>query len=161
MPSTLLCILHRLHCRGRLQSCADALGDVNSLVPHAVQLSHLDCLVPSAPQLVSLPFFSRRHLMPIDRKFPMPACPYHPRERHARGNLFDPRKIRLWQCLEATEMRFCSGDMANRSFRFSRALESFKPALVLPFRLSFRHLFYMVLATLSPAILDTSSTRSL
>ncbi|KAJ4164305.1 hypothetical protein LMH87_005982 [Akanthomyces muscarius] len=51
MPSTLLCILHRLHCRGRLQSCANALGDVNSLVPHAVQLSHLDCLVPSAPQL--------------------------------------------------------------------------------------------------------------
>lgn len=93
MPSTLLCILHRLHCRGRLQSCANALGDVNSLVPPAVQLSHLDCLVLSAPQLVSLPFFSRRHIMPIDRKFPMPACPYHPRERRARGNLFDPRKF--------------------------------------------------------------------
>ena len=160
MPST-LCILHLLHCRGRLQSCANALGDVNSLVPHAVQLSHLDCLVASAPQPVSLPFSPPQAPHANRSKVSHASLPLPSKGAARQGKLIRSPQIRLWQCLEATEMRFCSGDMANRSLGFSRALESFKPALVQPFRLSFRHLFYMVLATLSPAILDTSSTRSL
>lgn len=161
MPSTLLCILHQLHRRGRLQSCANALGDVNSLVPLATRLSHLDCLVLSAPLQVSLPFFPAATSCQSMQTFPCQPAPTIQGSGTPGETYSAPAVLPMAMSFRHRDAVLQRRQTLTIRLQF-RSLESFKPGLVRPFS---RHsttssTWSWLLSLAQQSFLDISSTHS-